>query len=109
MSQIKPLYTCYAIRQISTGKFLPMNWSSNRGHSFKEPSFDFPRLFRSKRSAQAALSAWLRGEWKDPEYEYDEDFHHNYLVGYSPIPKQGRDKNDMEIVPIDLMIGQENF
>lgn len=63
---MKLISTVYAIRQKSTGYFLPMRFGTGRGYSFDVPTLDcIPRIFKSKRSAQVALNCWLQGEWKN--------------------------------------------
>lgn len=91
----------WAIRQKSTGKYLPAR-SNGRGYSFDEPSFAFPRLHKSKRSAQSALTAWLQGVWDDPVYDHDEWSHTDEKVGATPRKVEGRNPDDMEIVEFVL-------
>jgi hypothetical protein len=99
---IKPLIFAWAIRQKSTGAFLPAR-KNGRGYSFDEPSFDFPRLFKSELSASRALSAWLQGKWKR-EYHtrevggWPEDV--EYIISEKV---EGRDPHDMEIVKFRLI------
>lgn len=97
---IKPLIKAWAIRQKSTGAFLPAR-KNGRGYSFDEPSFGFPRLFKSELSASRALSAWLRGTWDKPVYDHDE-WGDDYQVANEPTKVDGRDPNDMEIVEFTL-------
>lgn len=98
------MFTAYAIRHKPSGGFLPARWKRSRGFSFDEPSTDeFPRLFKSERSASMALSAWLRGEWKEKEYDHDEWSHTDYVIGASPVPVEGRKSSDMEIIAFRLV------
>lgn len=99
---IKPFISTWAIRQKSTGKFLPAR-KNGRGYSFDEPSFEFPRLFKSELSARRALSAWLRGIWDDAICDHDEWSHTDYKVGAQPRKVEGRDASDMEIVKFCLV------
>lgn len=99
---IRLRYDCWAIRQISTGKYLPMRWKRARGYSFDEPSFAFPRLFPSQRSASSALAAWLQGEWKMDSLrsgEYGEEIERFW----APEPVEGRMREDFEIVQFELV------
>lgn len=92
----------WAIRQKSTGNFLPHR-RNGRGYSFDEPVIAcFPRLFRSELSAKRALTAWLRGIWDDLIYDHDEWSHTEYVVGAEPRKVEGRDPADMEIVRFSL-------
>lgn len=98
---IKPLIQAWAIRQKSTGAFLPAR-KNGRGYSFDVPSFGFPRLFKSRQAANLALYAWLQGQWKR-EYHtrevggWPEDI--EYLIAEKV---EGRDPADMEIVEFVL-------
>lgn len=99
---IEPL-ECFVVQEKATGKFLPMRWGKARGFSFDEPSHSFPRIFKTEKSARQALSAWARGTWNDPEYEFDEWGNSSYICGYSPSPVEGRSKEDFEVVPMSLI------
>jgi hypothetical protein len=103
---ITPSFSCWVVRQKSTGKFLPHKWKSARGHSYSEPSFGFPRLFKSEKSARSALNAWSRGQWSEKEYDHDEWSHTDFVSQHSPVEVEGRDKNDMEVVQAFLEIGR---
>lgn len=98
------IYT-WAIRQKSTGYYLP-DRKNKRGYSFDEPTKDcFPRLFKSKLSAIHALSAWLRGHWKV-------EWHQRGGFSFDDAPEdvqvletetvEGRNADDMEIVEFAL-------
>ena len=98
---IRPLIRAWAIRQKSTGAFLPAR-KNGRGYSFDEPSFDFPRLFKSELSASRALSAWLQGQFKRKFYTrevggWPEDV--EYIIADKV---DSRDPHDMEIVEFIL-------
>lgn len=97
-------FICYAIREKSTGYFLPMRWRQSSGFSHDEPEPGFPRLFPSKESARSALSSWRRGIWKKEVDRYDGVFGPEYdvHVGVSPVPE--RLNKDMEIVEMTLTI-----
>jgi hypothetical protein len=92
----------FAIRQKSTGYFLPIRWKSSRGYTHDEPEPSFPRLLPSLLSAKRALAAWLRGEWSEDTYIGDWGAEESY--GPSPSPKPERDRNDMEIVRLSFRI-----
>lgn len=98
-------FTLYAIRHNPSGGFLPMRWKSSRGYSFDNPTTkEVPRLFKSKRSAERALTAWLMGEWKR-EWVSDNDWEVNdgYYAGV-PDKVESRKREDMEVVPVTLSI-----
>lgn len=99
----KPFISAWAIRQKSTGAFLPAR-KNGRGYSFDKPIKGcFPRLFKSKKAANLALYAWLQGQWKK-EYHtrevggWPEDI--EYLIAEKI---EGRDASDMEIVKFRLV------
>ena len=96
-----PSISAWAIRQKSTGYFLPAR--KGRGFSFDEPTKDcFPRLFKSKQAANLALYAWLQGQWKR-EYHTREVDGWPEDIEYLIAEKVGsRDPSDMEIVKFVL-------
>lgn len=94
-------FSLFAIRQKSTGHFLPER--RGRGHSASVPvACDGTqnkriRFFHTRRSAQMALTAWLQGEWVRekqrgnwPGEEYDEEI--------TIEKRENRKAEDMEIV-----------
>jgi len=94
--EYKPFWIRFAILHKPTGKYLPERWRRGRGYSHDEPSFDFPRLFPSERSARAALRNWLQGEWEEVirgglGFERESS-------GPEPTEVKGRYADDMEIV-----------
>lgn len=97
-------FTAYAIRQKSTGHYLPMRWNKRRGYSFDEPTAGaFPRLLTSLTAAKLALGAWLKGKW-EPELEVS-DWDGGYSqIGASPTPVATRRADDMEIVQVTLAV-----
>ena len=87
----------YAIRQISTGLYIPrLETGRRRGGSSLEFSDERePRLFHNKNSARRFLSNWLKGV-------YTRKFDNNgddYLV---IIHRVDRNKEDVEIVEFNL-------
>lgn len=91
--------TFWAIRQKSTGHFLP-EIGPKTGYSFTSPtSIDLkqPRLFRTEKEAKGSMRAWLRGRHKavfDPE-DYG-------VVGTEVERDPTRDPNDFEVVELEL-------
>jgi hypothetical protein len=85
----------YAIRQKSTGLFIPRLKSGHkRGGSHLEPSNERePRIFHNALAARAFLSNWLRGVTKVTVSTYPEPDY-----GTELIPQPHRIKEDMEIV-----------
>lgn len=93
----------YAIKQVSTGFFLPQfGKNQSRGGTWLEPTDKAPpRLFKRKQDATAALNHWLKGkltrsyrspcgpDWVD-EGDYDDE--------YQPVPE--RKVEDMTVVEI---------
>lgn len=104
-----PVY--YAIRQVSTGWFMP-EYGTRKGlggytnDKPAPPSIRPPRLFLRKRDAAVALRHWLRGvtsvrvvrsggpTWGDEDTE---------LLATKPVA--GRDAVDMEIVAVQIVAG----
>ena len=102
----------YAIRQISTGFYLPEPVGRmGRGGSHVEPvdcSQDGPnpRLFKTELSAQRALTAWLMGKHEanmQLESEGWEYLSYWVQVGTNIIPQPERKKEDMQIVRFELI------
>lgn len=94
----------YAIREKSTGFFLPQKIKGScRGYTFEVPKAKcVPRLFMSRLGACAALRAWVQGEWYRKfstswEGETDE--------GIEVKPVLNRRVEDMEVIEINLIIG----
>ena len=94
----------YVIRQLSTGKFLPL-LRKKRGYTHTEPmstSEAVPRMHLTLKSARLALYAWLQGTWED-EYSYTDVDGPNY-EGPAPTKVPGRNKEDMEIVKVYITL-----
>ncbi len=102
----------YAIRRKSDGFYIPIPRGRNgRGGSHAEPEdpssvhIDI-RLFSTEAGAKIALNAWLKGIWVTtrssyssypdyiPEIEEDTTIH----------PVEGRNKDDMEVVPVEVVL-----
>jgi len=97
--------TVYAIRQKSTGHFLPQARYARRGgftHDEPVPATERPpRLFSLARHAKCALTNWLPGSTEViTTYSYDgePDF------DFKTTPKPDRKIEDMEVVPAKLVI-----
>ena len=93
------MITMFAIRQISTGNYLPNpNGARGRGGSHVEPVTASPtrppRLFHTAHAAKVALSHWLKGILTVSYYEDDE------IWDLEPQPHRKRE--DMEVVPVSL-------
>lgn len=102
------MFVYYAIRQKSTGYFLP-GYGSRKGrggYTHDEPvspNVAPPRLFMKKHLAESALKWWLGGRWREdyrlpsaPDYEPDVDM---VVTKVS-----SRNADDMEIV--GLIVGR---
>lgn len=93
----------YAIRQKSTGLFMPAG--RGRGYTHDEPTaVRPPRLFNRERDAAAALRCWLLGDWKE---ETSTDMY-GEPDGIYPIPPKERNPDrkakDMEVVEVALRV-----
>jgi hypothetical protein len=95
----------YAVRQKSTGFFLPQI-RKGRGFTHDEPK-DIkeypPRLFKNPWSARSALRWWAKGittslSAVNPYHDFGGD--DSEVLVTKPVP--GRDINDMEIVLIQI-------
>jgi len=95
-------FTCFAIRDKSTGHFFPMKWNKSSGFSHDEPEPGFPRLFPSKESARSALSSWRQGKWKKEVNRYDGGWGPEYDVYLDVTPVPERLERNMEIVEMIL-------
>jgi hypothetical protein len=86
----------YAVRQKSTGLFIPkLEVGKRRGGSYLEPSdVRPPRIFHSAAAAKAFLSNWLQGHFKNSYYQ-DET---GSELCIEVVKQPHRKKEDMEIV-----------
>lgn len=92
-------FTLYAIRQKSTGFYLPY---TEKAHSYSEPKpTKHPRLFPSYKSAAAALTQWLRGHHRC-DWNSDEGL---IFAGVDPVA--GRVREDMEVVEMELSLKED--
>ena len=93
----------WAIRVKGTKMFLP---SVRSGQSYSEPSDSkYPRLHKSKRGAQNALTAWLQGHWVQKTtggYSYfgEPDFE---TITFASKKIESRKRENMEIVEFELI------
>jgi len=96
--------TLYAIRQKSTGFYLPYPaGSSGRGGTHVEPVSPLqsnPRLFTLERAAKSSLTYWLGGKisvhHSDYGGEYDETWSTKFVAS--------RRADDMEVIPVELKL-----
>lgn len=77
---------------------MPQSRRNGRAKTADKPHATVPpRLFRRKQDAVAALKWWLEGEWY---------YSHRYNVDGDPtlqcVKQANRDKEDMEIVILDI-------
>lgn len=88
-----------AIRQKSTGFFLPARSSYGFTHDEPVPPDESPpRLFRERRAASNALTAWLCGKWTTRPTPTDGAS----IIDFTP--QYERDHKDMELVTIYLTV-----
>lgn len=94
----------WAIRQKSTGHFLP-HFKGRAGGSWVEPTPDcVPRLFRSARDARLSLGRWLEGHYKMTYTNRSGDiFGEDEWQELEVTPVEGRTSDDMEIVEFELV------
>lgn len=95
----------YAIRQISTGYFLPYRKSS-KGFTSDEPVKDcMPRFFKKKQHAVVALKCWLQGKWEYSSYSnhWDGLGEIELVINKAPYRKT----EDMEIVTITYVVVED--
>src|SRR5882762_1696500 len=92
----------YAVRQISTGLFIPrLKQGRRRGGSHLEPSNERePRLFHNKAAAKAFLGNWLQGKFVDSGYQ---NGYGEYESDLKVIKQPHRIKEDMEIIEFELV------
>lgn len=102
------MFERWAIRQKSTGYYLPESSRKRQGYTGDEPvtmeSHFCPRLFAREQDAKTALTWWLKGvtsctlhrhyDGYFGGYEYDEDWHTQKI--------EERNADDMEIVKLKI-------
>jgi hypothetical protein len=91
----------FAIRQISTGWFMPtFPKNTSKGSTWLEPKADcIPRLFRRKQDAVCVLDHWLKGQLTVVRDFFDEAVED---WKYKPVPSRSAD--DMEIVEVTILV-----
>lgn len=93
----------FAIRQISTGAFLPS--VASYGFTRQEPSFTHPpRLFKDKSNATQALQWWLKGEAYEHSRFIEDDMGGTRDVEIRVVPRRDRNPNDFEVVIVRLEV-----
>ena len=93
----------FAIRQKSTGLFLP-GPSGRTGGSWVEPTADAPpRIFKNHHSAACAIRAWLMGHFKTVVTHRMDMWGADEDVELDVIPVEGRAADDMEVVELKLV------
>lgn len=103
MSEVMNLW---AIRHKATGKLMPQ--LNGRGYSYWNPNTDtepdtslgVPRLVKSKTIAKFIVGQWSQGIHKRTIIRYGE-YGENEIVDVFP---DGRKKEDLEIVQVQLLI-----
>ena len=105
---MKPLY---AIRHKPTGHYLPdpdrIQWRKSHVEPVDCSGEMKPRRFHTELSAKRGLSGCLQGKWKaELEYESEGWEYQGYYVQGTPCPNKvdHRVKEDMEVVPLHLMV-----
>ncbi len=99
----------YAIRQISTGWFLPAQFKTashrklgRKAFTWSEPQADcVPRLFAKKQYATQALNWWLEGQFS---YRTTGGVHEPPDTWLANIKQPYRRKDDMEIVEVFVVV-----
>ena len=92
----------YAIRQKSTGFYLPSIKRSNGFTSTIPIKAGIPRLFISKRGATNAMRWWLQGEWT--AYRSMSDLNGDSDYGIKVTFLSNRNSDDMEVVELVLSL-----
>lgn len=88
----------FAIRQKSTGYFMP-SFKGRAGGTHCEPDAKaVPRLFSRHQDAKAALSWWLEGKVR-ALYDYERE-----ISDLDIVPVKERNNADMEIVRVSLTV-----
>lgn len=88
----------YAIRQKSTGYYLP-EIKHKKGYTWTQPSKDgIPRLFKSENAAKSALKWWLEGTlgWMNVAGRWED-------IELVLTPMEDRKEEDMEIVMVNIL------
>lgn len=92
----------YAIEHIPSGNLLPVPTELSRGFTRVEVGdTGIPRLFLNSRTAERALTQWLRGACEMRWYGRGEDAESDFVI----TPKPDRIRSDMRVIPIALTKG----
>lgn len=105
----------FVIRHKPTGKYMPSRMFRTRGSGWSHweptetrpgylPHDQNPRIFFSWKSASNALTMWLAGRWKTG-HTSGSYFEPPESTGPEPYaPDQPRQRDDMEIVEVELAL-----
>ena len=92
--------TVFAIKQKSTGYYLPAG-KKGKGGSWAEPEKGAaPKLFKQIGRANGFLTIWLKGGVKVSQYQTGDG---DYDIGMSYVPQPHRNADDMEVVALALV------
>lgn len=107
---MRVLLITFAVRHKPTGHFIPVpGGRMGRGGSHTEPTDPAqspPRQFVSERAAKIFINTWVKGKvvchrsgYNGSGYEYDD-----YCEDNETIPVPHRRAEDMEVVPLKLIL-----
>lgn len=93
----------YAVRQKSTGLFIPrLETGKRRGGSYTEPTDERePRIFHNRLAARSFLGNWLQGKFQVHTPQYSSGFEPPEPE-LTVVKQPQRKKEDMEIVEFSL-------
>lgn len=93
----------FAVRQKSTGRYLPAP-TGRSGGSYAEPTALLPpRIFKNHHSAACYMRAWLQGHFKMVSFPSSHESFYHDDVELQVTPVEGRSADDMEVVELQLV------
>jgi len=97
--------TYYVIRYKPTGTLLPARVPATRWDFSNANEVREPRLFKSQRAAKNCATCWAQGVWRQEEVTESDGWEHpSYTYRDTPSPSSapGRNRDDLEVVPVTL-------
>lgn len=95
----------WVIRHKPTGTFMPARVNATHYDFDRLAGVHEPRLFKTERAAKNCATCWAQGSWAQEEVTESDGWEHpSYTYLSAPVPQTvpGRQREDLEVVPVEL-------